>query len=43
LICSGSGGGRNFRPRGGGRGGGFGDKRSRSTSNFVPHGGKRTW
>ncbi|XP_010459851.1 PREDICTED: DEAD-box ATP-dependent RNA helicase 30 isoform X1 [Camelina sativa] len=42
----GSGGGRNFRSRGGGRGGGgggFGDKRSRSTSNFVPHGGKRTW
>ncbi|CAH2043733.1 unnamed protein product [Thlaspi arvense] len=37
----GSGGGRNFRSRGGGRGG-FGDKRSRSTSNFVPHGGKRT-
>ncbi|CAH8355259.1 unnamed protein product [Eruca vesicaria subsp. sativa] len=47
----GGGGGRSFRSRGGGggggggggRGGGFGDKRPRSTSNFVPHGGKRTW
>ncbi|KAF8088004.1 hypothetical protein N665_0557s0005 [Sinapis alba] len=38
----GGGGGRGFRSRGGGRGG-FGDKRPRSTSNFVPHGGKRTW
>ncbi|CAF2037101.1 BnaA09g06470D [Brassica napus] len=38
----GGGGGRSFRSRGGGRGG-FGDKRPRSTSNFVPHGGKRTW